>query len=404
MARPKLVLPSRSCLAPLFLVAALVLAGCSKSDSASGQAGSAIMPPPEVAVVTVKARALPVEMEFTGQTAGSREVEVRSRVPGILQKRLFEEGSQVKAGQPMFQIDPASFQNQVATNEAAVAIAQARVSQAQREDARLVPLAAASYISQRALDDSKSALETAQAQLLQAQAQLSDARLNLSYTKVVAPISGTTGTLSKSEGSLISGTDTLLTTLVQTNPVYVNFSVAEADLMRMSQQLKAGTLDVPGKRAANGSLGFTVRVKLVDGSFYPISGKLNFASERVNVATGSFDMRAELPNPAGALRPGQFVRVFLGGATHPDSLSVPQRAVIDSPFGKIVFVVTPEDKLEPRPVVLDTWTQGQWIVSKGLKDGERVLVDGFIKAHDPGMQVKPVPFQEPTSAPQAPAK
>ena len=168
------------------------------------------------------------------------------------------------------------------------------------------------------------------------------------------------------------------------------------------KQLNAGQLSVPGKRAANGSLGFAVSVKLADGSTYPRTGKLNFASEKVNPQTGSFDVRAEIPNPDGSLRPGQFVRVLLTGANRPNTLSVPQRAVIDSPFGKMVFVVSKDNKLEPRPVELDGWTKGEWIVTKGIKDGDSVLVEGFIKAHDPGMRVKPVPYVAGAGAGAAP--
>lgn len=386
----------------LFAALPLALVACGKSGSGAGGPGGA-MPPPEVAVVTVQVKSQPVEMEYTGQTAGSRETEVRARVTGILQKRLYVEGMVVKAGTPLFQIDPATFENQVASAEAAVAVAQARVNQARRDQARLAPLAAEKAISQKEFDDSKSILESAEATLKQVQAQASEARLNLSYTKVLAPISGTTGAATKSDGSLVSGADSLLTTLVQTNPMYVNFSVSERDLLLMTQQVKSGLLSVPGQRAANGSLGFSVSVKLADGSTYPRTGKLNFASEKVNPQTGSFDVRAEIPNPEGSLRPGQFVRVLLGGASRPNSLSVPQRAVIDSPMGKMVFVVTPDNKLAPRPVELDGWTQGQWLVTKGLADGERVLVDGFIKANTPGMTVKPVPYVPPSAAAPAPA-
>jgi membrane fusion protein (multidrug efflux system) len=191
---------------------------------------------------------------------------------------------------------------------------------------------------------------------------------------------------------LITASDNLLTTIVQTNPIYVNFSVSEADLLRMTKQVGNGQLKVPGSRASNGSLGFVVNVKLADGSKFPRSGKLNYASERVNPQTGSFDVRAEIPNPDGSLRPGQFVRVLLDGASRTNALSVPQRAVIDSPFGKMVFVIGKDDKLEPHPVELDGWSNGQWIVTKGVKSGDRVLVEGFIKAHDPGMVVKPVPY------------
>jgi membrane fusion protein (multidrug efflux system) len=385
------------------LLAALPMALVACGQATSQQAGpGGAMPPPEVSVMVVQAKAQPVEFEYVGQTAGSRETEVRARVAGILQKRLFEEGATVKEGTALFQIDSASFQAQAASADAAVAVATAKLNQARRDAARLGPLAAEKAISQKEFDDSKSTLESAEATLKQVQAQANEAHLNLSYTKVVAPISGTTGASAKSEGNLVTAADSLLTTIVQTNPMYVNFSISEADFLSMTKQLGTGQLKVPGKRSANGSLGFTVSVKLADGSMYPRKGKLNFASEKINPLTGSFEVRASIPNPEGNLRPGQFVRVMLGGASRPDSLSVPQRAVIDSPFGKMVFVVSKDDKLEPRPVVLDGWTEGQWIVTKGLNDGDRVLVDGFIKAHEPGMTVKPVPFVPAVAAANAP--
>jgi membrane fusion protein, multidrug efflux system len=355
---------------------------------------SAPPPAPEVSVITVQASTLPVDLEFAGQTIGSRETEVRARVAGILQKRLYEEGSAVKAGTPLFQIDPATFQNQLAAADAAVSVADAKAKQARRDQARLAPLIAEKAISQKEFDDSRAALELAEATLRQTQVQAKEARLNLSYTKVIAPISGVTGVVNKSDGSLVSNTDTLLTTIVQTDPIYVNFSMPELELLRLNKQVNSGQLTVPGKRAANGSLGFTVKVKLADGSIHPRVGKLNFASEKVNPQTGSVEVRAEIANPDASLKPGQYVRVQLGGGTRGDVLSVPQRAVIDSPFGKIVFVVSPENKLEPRPVELDGWSQGNWIITKGIKNGERVLVEGFIKANQPGMTVKPVPFKK----------
>jgi membrane fusion protein (multidrug efflux system) len=378
----------------------LMLAACGKPAGGpmpGGPGGG--MPAPEVSVITVQPESRAVELEYTGQTAGSRETEVRARVGGILQKRLFVEGSSVQAGAPLFQIDPANFQAQLNASEAAVALAQAKVSQARRDQARLAALITDRAVSQKEFDDGQSALELAEATLKQVQAQAAEARLNLGYTQVAAPIAGVTGTVSKSDGSLVSASDSLLTTIVQTNPMYVNFSVSESDFLRLNAQVKAGQLNVPAQRAANGSLGFDVRVKLADGSLYPQVGKLNFSSEKVNPQTGSLDVRAEIPNPGGSLRPGQFVRVLLGGATRPNTLSVPQRAVIDSPFGKIVFKVTPDNKLAPQPVELDGWSQGQWIVAKGLQAGDRVLVEGFIKAHDPGMTVKPVPYVPGTGAP-----
>ncbi|MES2934020.1 MAG: efflux RND transporter periplasmic adaptor subunit [Pseudomonadota bacterium] len=348
------------------------------------------MPPPEVTVVTVQAKDKAIGFEYVGQTAGSRETEVRARISGILENRLYEEGSRVKAGTVMFQIDPGTYQNQLASAEAAAAVSEAKLNQAKREFTRLEPLAAEKAISQKEFDDAKSALETAEATLKQTRAGVNEARLNLSYTKVVAPIAGISGIASKSNGSLVTPGDSLLTTLIQTDPIYVNFSVTEADFLKLNNDVNSGKLTVPGKRASNGSMAFDVNIKLADGSIFPTSGKMNFVSERVNPSTGGFDARAQIPNPDGALRPGQFVRVMLNGASRTNAIAIPQRAVIDSPMGKMVFTVTPDDKLAPRPVELDGWANGEWIVTKGLQAGDRVLVDGFIKAHDPGMTVTPV--------------
>ncbi len=367
----------------------LLLAGCGKSDGA-GKPGMGAMPPPEVNVVTVQARNLPIDFDYVGQTAGSRETEVRARISGILQDRLYEEGAPVKAGAVLFQIDPGTYQTQLASVEAAAGVVEAKLNQAKREFARLTPLAAEKAISQKEFDDAKSNLESAEASFKQARAQVNEARLNLGYTKVVAPIAGVTGIAAKSNGNLVTPSDSLLTTIVQTDPLYINFSISEADFLKMNSELSKGTLALAGKRASNGSLAFAITLKLADGSIFPTTGKMNFVSERVNATTGGFDARAQVANPDGALRPGQFVRVNLGGATRSGAIAIPQRAVIDGPMGKMVFTVTAENKLAPRPVELDGWSNGEWIVTKGLQSGERVLVDGFIKAHNPGMLVKPV--------------
>ena len=369
----------------------LMLAACGKQDGAAN-AAPGNMPPPEVSIVTVQARNLAMNFEYVGQTAGSSETEVRARISGILERRVYEEGSRVKAGTVLFQIDPGSYQTQLASAEAAAGVSEAKLNQAKREFARLTPLAAEKAISQKEFDDAKSNLESAEASNKQVHAQVNEAKLNLGYTKVIAPISGVTGVASKSNGSLVTPTDSLLTTIVQTDPIYVNFSIPEADFLKLSQELGSGKLALPGKRANNGGLAFDVKLKLADGSVFPTTGKMNFVSERVNPANGGFDARAQIPNPDGILRPGQFVRVLLNGATRPAATAVPQRAVIDGPMGKMVFTVSPENKLAPRPVELDGWSNGEWIVAKGLQSGDRVLVDGFIKAHTPGMTVTPVPL------------
>ena len=229
-------------------------------------------------------------------------------------------------------------------------------------------------------------------------AQAAEAKLNLGYTRVAAPISGVTGVAAKADGSLVNSTD-MLTTIVQVNPIYVNFSVSEGDMLKLNKQIAAGQVAVPGGKSANGSAGFAVSVKLADGSTWPKQGKLNFTSEKLNPTTGSYDARAEIPNPDGALRPGQFVRVVLGGASRTQSITVPQRAILDGPMGKMVFKVSPDNKLVPQPVEVEGWSNGEWIVTKGLKSGERVMADGVIKAHDPGMTVTPVPFVAGGAAP-----
>ena len=388
MLKPKISVLATSLLlcAPVLLISA-----CGK-QGAGAQGGPNGMPPPEVSVVTVQARDLPIDYEYVGQTAGIRETEVRARISGILEKRVYEEGAKVKAGQVLFQIDPGSYQTQLASAEAAAGVAEAKLNQAKREFARLAPLAAEKAISQREYDDAKSNLEMAEASYKQVRAQVNEARLNLSYTRVVAPISGVTGIAAKPNGSLVTPSDSLLTTIVQTDPIYVNFSVTEADFLKMNADVANGKLKLPGKRSNNGSLAFEVRVKQADGSIFPTAGKMIFTSEKVNPNTGGFDARAEIANPDGALRPGQFVRVMLQGGSRSDAIAIPQRAVIASPMGKMVFAVSPDNKLVPHPVELDGWSRGEWVVTKGLQSGERVLVDGFIKAHDPGMTVTPVPL------------
>lgn len=378
------------------------LVACGQKPAAGPGPGQ--MPPPEVSVVTVSKRDLAIDYEYVGQTAGIKETEIRARVPGILLERTYEEGSRVKAGTVLFQIDPGSYQTQLASAEAALGVAEAKFNQAKREFARITPLANDKAVSQKEFDDAKSNLEIAEASFKQVKAQVNEARLNLGYTRVVAPISGVTGSAAKSNGSLISAADNLLTTIVQTDQLYVNFTVPEADYLKVAKEVSSGKVTVPGKPASNGSVGFDVKLKLADGSFYAQTGKMNFVSERINPANGGFDARAVVANADGQLRPGQFVRVILSGAKRPEGIAIPQRAVIDTPMGKIVFVVSPENKLVPKPVELDGWSNGEWVVTKGLAAGERVLVDGFIKAHDPGMLVKPVPIsaQQAASLPSNP--
>ena len=337
------------------------------------------MPPPEVNVATVQPQTLQVALEYTGQTAGSREVEVRARVTGILLKRNFTEGAQVKQGQSLFTIDPAPFQAVVARSEADVVAAQARYDQAKRNAARLKPLYAEKAVSQKEYDDAVSAESIGAADVKAAQARLVEAKLNLEYTRVEAPVSGVTTRALPSEGTLISGPNVLLTSVVQVDPIWVNFGIPDNEQSRLQREADAGRLKLPKN--------FEVELRLADGSVYPRKGRLSFSDVRISPATGTREARAELPNPDGALRPGQFVRVILHGATRPNALTVPQRAVLEGPQGKFVYVVDDKSTAQPRPVQAGEWSGDSWIITEGVKPGERVIVDGLLKL-GPGAPVK----------------
>jgi membrane fusion protein (multidrug efflux system) len=373
------------------LIALFALSGCGgggddKKGAKGGPGGG--MPPAEVNVVTVEPKNLPVVFEYTGQTAGSRVVEVRARVPGILQKRNFTEGEAVKQGQSLYTIDAAPFEAAVARAEADVAAAQARYEQAQRNAARLKPLLAEKAVSQKESDDALSGEAVSGADLKAARARLTEAKLNLAYTRVEAPASGMASRSERSEGSLVSGPDVLLTTVVQLDPIWVNFGIPDNEQAQLTKDADAGRLALP----KNGA--FEVSIRLADGTVYAKAGKLNFSDVRISPATGTREMRAELPNPDGRLRPGQFVRVLLKGATRPDAVAVPQRAVLDGPQGKFVYVVNDKGSAEPRPVEAGGWSGDTWIIYGGVKPGDKVIVDGVMKI-GPGAPVKVAEPQKP---------
>ncbi|HET7671201.1 MAG TPA: efflux RND transporter periplasmic adaptor subunit [Burkholderiales bacterium] len=369
-----------SLLAPLV---ALSVAACSPSNGSEkkggGPPGMGAMPAPEVTVVTVEPKSIPLTFEYVGQTAGSREVEVRARVTGILLKRNFEEGMPVKQGQSLFTIDPAQYEAAAARAEADVGAAEARLEQARRNAARLKPLYAEKAVSQKDYDDAVSGEQIGAADLKAARARLAEARLNLGYTKVEAPVSGVTGRALRSEGSLVSGPDVLLTTVVQVNPIWANFGIPDNEQQRLTKDAQAGTLRLPRH--------FEVELRLADGTVHPHAGKLDFSDVRISAATGTRETRAEVPNPQGALRPGQFVRVVLKGASIPNAVTVPQRAVLEGPQGKFVYVVDDKGTAQPRPVQAGQWRGDQWVITSGLKGGERVIVDGVMKL-GPGAPVK----------------
>jgi membrane fusion protein, multidrug efflux system len=371
----------------LFLLLPVALAACSPSNGSEkgpGKGGGnpfAGMPPPEVNVVTVAPRTLEETFEYVGQTAGSREVEVRARVTGILLSRNFTEGAPVKQGQSLYTIDPAPFQAALNRAAADVAAAEARLDQARRNAARLKPLYAEKAVSQKDYDDAVSAEAIGEADLKAARARLVEARLNLSYTKVEAPASGITGRSMRQEGSLVSGPDVLLTTITRIEPIWVNFGVPDRESQAMQSEVQAGLLVLPKDGR------FEVALRRSDGSLYPHTGRVNFADVSVSRTTGTREMRAELPNPGGVLWPGEFVRVILKGALRPNAIAVPQRAVLEGPQGKFVYVVNEKSQAEPRPVEAGEWRGEQWIITKGLNAGDRVITDGVMKL-GPGAPVR----------------
>ncbi len=366
---------------PLVPLLALVLAACSQSNGSEKKGGhpGMGMPPPEVSVVTVAPQSLPLSFEYVGQTAGSREVEVRARVAGIVLKRNFEEGKPVKQGQSLYSIDPAPFEAAAARAEADVVAAQARFEQARRNAARMKPLYAEKAVSQKEHDDAVSAEEISAADVKAARARLTEARLNLSYTKVEAPVSGVASRSLRSEGSLVGGPETLLTTVMQVDPIWVNFGIPDNEQAQLARDVQAGRVNIPKN--------FEVDLRLADGSIYGATGKLNFSDVRVSPTTGTREARAELPNPQRVLRPGEFVRVILRGATRPNALTVPQRAVLEGPQGKFVYVVNEKNQAEPRPIEVGDWAGDSWVINNGIKPGDRVIVEGLMRL-GPGAPVR----------------
>jgi membrane fusion protein (multidrug efflux system) len=363
----------QSALSTLFAVSAIsltLLAGCSDSKQAAPPA----MGPLPVSVLEVQPQRVPSSVEVMAQTEGARETEVRARVGGILLKRLYQEGETVKAGQPLFQIDRSSY-------EIAVADAKARADQTERELTRMKTLIDAKAISQKNYDDALSANEIAQAALRQAQ-------LNLSWTTVSAPVGGVTGRAVKSEGNLISvGEDSLLTSISQSNPIWVRFSLGDSDLAK----LEGGR--VSGKNVSG------VELILADGSTYDKPGKLNYAASTIDTTLGTQALRAEFDNADSRLLPGQFVRVRLLTGERESVFLVPQSAVIQSEQGAMVMLADAENKVAPRPIQVAEWLGRNWVVTGGLQAGDRVIIDNLMKLR-PGAPVAP---KAPTAEGAAPA-
>lgn len=392
MAKPKSFSASALLLRAAPIAVLLIAAGCKPAAAPPGG-----FPPATVNVITVEPKDIPVSYEYTAQTAGFREIEVRARVTGILQRRNYKEGAVVRKGDSLFTIDPAPFQVALARAEADLAVAEARLAQARRDVTRLKPVVEAKAVSQKELDDATATEQINEAEVKSARARVNEAKLNLEYTRVESPITGVASRAVVSEGSLVSGPSVLLTTVTQTDPMYVIFGIPDRENLALRRDVETGRLKLPGDGR------FKASVRLADGSAYARDGVVNFNDVRISTQTGTSEARAEFPNANGVLRAGEFVRVVLSGAVRPAAIVVPQRAVLKSPAGKFVYVVNAESKAEPRPVVAGDWSGDGWVINSGLKAGDRVIVDGVMKI-GPGAPVQvgdPAAANPPAGAPAA---
>ena len=368
-----------------FAVALTALfAGCGQKP---GGAGASQMPPPEVGVVTIAPEPVALTTELPGRIDPVRVAQVRARVDGIVLHREFHQGDEVKAGEELFQIDPAPFQAAYDSAKAALAKAAANQKQAQALADRYQPLVGINAVSKQDYDNAVSAAAQAQADVLAAQAALETATINLGYTKVTSPIDGRIGAALVTEGALVSqSAATEMALVTQLDPIYCDFTESSTELLRLRRELDSGAL----KSAAPGEA--KVTLLLDDGTAYPEPGKLLFADVTVDPSSGMVTLRAEFPNPKHLLLPGLFARGRLEQAVDTQAITVLQRGVSVGAGGiATVLVVGADDKVEPKVIQLGQAVGNKWIVTDGLKAGEKVIVEGLQKVR-PGMAVKPVPF------------
>jgi len=384
-------------LLPLAIAVAAALTACGGGDKAGGAAGG-MPPPPQVGVIKAELQPVSLQTELPGRVEAQRTAQVRARVNGVVLKRLFTEGAEVKAGQLLFQIDPAPYQAALDSAQATLIKAQANLAQAAAQAERNKPLVDGKAISQQEYIASVAAAKAAEADVAAAKAAIKTAKLSLDYAAVSAPISGRIGRALVTEGALVSAAEaTQLALIQQTGSVYVNFTQSANEVQQLRRALASGKLRSAGDQAAQ------VRIVLDDGTELAKPGKLLFTDLSVDASSGQVTLRAEVPNPGQQLLPGHYVRVRLSQGELPAGILLPQQAVKRSNQGDSVLLVGADNKPVPRMVKVDQAQGNQWVVLDGLKPGEQVIVDGFQKMFVPGAPVSPVPWSPAAAHAAAPA-
>ncbi len=360
----------------LGLMAAVLFGGCGKK--APVPEGLATV---EVTVMKIAPRDTPVTYEYVGQTESANQVQIVARVAGFLDKQVYTEGSMVKVGEVMFQQDPKPFQTQLDAAKGALAAQQARLKVARDNLARVQPLVALNALAQKDLDDATGQEQAAAAAVEIAKADVEQAQLNLGYTTIRSPVAGSSSYSRVNVGSYLDQQNSLLTYVSPLDPMYVNFSISENDMLNIRSAQASGQLKMPqGDK-------FEVEVVLANGTTFNQKGRITFADADFNPQTGTFLVRATLPNPDGVLRPGQFVRARVIGAIRPNAITVPQQSVLQGAQGHFVILVDKDSKAQIRPVQVGPWYGQLWFITSGLETGETVVVDGVSRL-SPGMPVK----------------
>ncbi|MGE5190135.1 MAG: efflux RND transporter periplasmic adaptor subunit [Gemmatimonadota bacterium] len=377
--------------------APVLLAAVAACNQTGANAPKGPPPPPEVAYVAIETRPVTLTMELPGRISAHLVAEVRPEVGGIILKRLFTEGGDVKAGEVLYQIDPSTYQAAYASAKAALARAEADVMPRLLKAERYKELVAINAVSRQDADDAEAALRQAEADVEGAKAALETARINLAHTQVTAPISGRIGRSAVTTGALVTANQaTALATIQKLDPVYVDVTQSSANLLKLREKLAAGKL----RRDARGAV---VKLLLEDGTAYPLTGTLKFSDVTVEPGTGSVTIRTVFPNPKGILLPGMYVRAVLDEGVDENGILVPQRGVTRDPTGRaMALVVGAGDKVESRILEVSRVVGENWLVEKGLAAGDRVIVEGLQRAR-PGVEVRPVPFEAPPSPAKPPA-